>query len=119
MDGGPTWINFTTPTPEASNAPVAVADLPTPLALSAWPNPFNPSCRFSIEVPETGSVYLALYDLAGHRVRVLADKVLPAGSQTIHFDGRNDRGALLASGVYHAVLRTVSSQTVIKIAMVR
>jgi len=119
VDGGPIWTNFTTPTPEASNLLVAVADIPTPLALSAWPNPFNPSCRFSVNIPQTGPVYLALYDLAGRRVRVLADKVLPAGSQAIHFDGRNDRGALLASGVYHAVLRAGSTQTVIKVAMVR
>jgi len=119
VDGGPIWTHFTTPTPAAPNVPVAVSDLPSPLALSAWPNPFNPSCRFSVDIPVTGPVYLALYDVAGRCVRVLADKMLPAGTQIIHFDGRNDRGALLASGVYHAVLRTTSSQTVIKVAMVR
>ena len=119
VDGGPIWIDFSSPTPGASNAAVGVADLPSPLALSVGPNPFNPSCRFNVQVPAKGPVYLALYDIAGRRVRLLVDGVLPAGVRSILFDGRNDGGKLLASGVYHAVLRTGSVQTVIKVAMVR
>jgi len=119
-DGGPIWVAFDSPTPGSANSPTEVADPPSPLlTLAAWPNPFNPTCRLAVNVPGAGLVHLAVYDLAGRRVRILCHEVLSAGSQTFHFDGRSDRGALLPSGVYHAVLRAGSARLVVKVTMVR
>ena len=119
-DGGPTWVAFETPTPGASNMPTGVADPPSPsLALAVWPNPFNPTCRLAINVSRDGPVHLAVYDLAGRCVRLLCDESQPASRRTFLFDGRNGRGALLPSGVYHAVLRAGPAQVVVKMAMVR
>jgi len=119
-DGGPIWVAFDAPTPGSANLPTGVADPPSlSLTLAAWPNPFNPACRLAVNVPSGGQVHLAVYDLAGRRVRLLCDEALTAGSRTILFDGRNDRGALLPSGVYHAVLRAGAARAVVKMAMVR
>jgi hypothetical protein len=47
---------------------------------------------------------LALYDLRGREVRVLADGAFPAGPQALSFDGRDLHGRQLAAGVYFARL---------------
>ncbi len=118
-DGGSNWVSFDTPTPGASNTVAAAEGPPPPLALTVWPNPFNPACSLAVQMPESGPVQLAVYDLAGRRVRVLCDEVRPSGRHEFAFDGRNERGAALASGVYHAVLRTDSEWSVVKLTLVR
>ena len=89
-----------------SETVTAVEDAPAPLRLhAAQPNPFNPSTtlRFTLDAPRR--VSLAIYDLAGRRVRLLLDGAArPAGESALRFDGRDDAGTPLASGVYLAQL---------------
>jgi hypothetical protein len=67
---------------------------------AAVPNPFNPSTQIAFDLPQAGPVRLAVYDLRGARVRLLADGPFPAGRQLAVWDGRDDAGRGLASGVY-------------------
>jgi hypothetical protein len=67
---------------------------------AAVPNPFNPSTQLAFDLPQAGPVRLAVYDLRGALVRLLADGPLPAGRQVAVWDGRDDAGRGLASGVY-------------------
>ncbi len=70
--------------------------LPDTFALSsAYPNPFNPSTVFRLDVPEPGHVLAAVYDALGRRVAILHDRDFAAGSYTIRFDAQD-----LLSGVY-------------------
>lgn len=68
------------------------------------PNPFNPSTQISYTVQEAGLVELAVYDLAGRRVRVLVAGHHEVGEYTLRFDGSG-----LASGIY--VYRLKSGDT--------
>lgn len=69
--------------------------------LRAAPNPFNPSTLLGVSLPEAGVVDLHVFDVAGRRVRTLiGGKTMPRGSHEILWDGRDDDGRLLASGVY-------------------
>jgi hypothetical protein len=70
-----------------------------------YPNPFNPETAITFEVPEGGSVSLAIFNSLGEQVRVLADGVLEAGTHVVRWDGRNDAGRPLSSGVYLYRLR--------------
>ena len=65
-----------------------------------YPNPFNPSTtiRFSIATSEVAK--LVVYDLVGTEVRTLANGTLSIGEHAITWDGRDDNGELLQSGVY-------------------
>jgi parallel beta-helix repeat protein len=66
-----------------------------------YPNPFNPKTAIEYVVPEgSGKVRLAVYDLAGRLVRTLVDGERAAGRQVAVWDGRDDRGRELGSGVY-------------------
>jgi len=65
------------------------------------PNPFNPTTRIRYDVPAPGAqVDLAVYDVAGRLVRMLLSRNESAGRKAAEWDGRNDDGASVASGVY-------------------
>ncbi|MBN2172331.1 MAG: hypothetical protein JW819_13510 [Candidatus Krumholzibacteriota bacterium] len=76
------------------SAPAALA-----LLVNA-PNPFNPGTRIVFELPAPGPTRLEVITCAGRRVAVLVDGVLPAGRHERTWQGRDDAGRLLPSGVY-------------------
>ena len=67
---------------------------------AAFPNPFNPQVTipFSLELP--GHVRAEIFDLRGRRVASLVDEVFSAGAHELKWQGRDDRGSDLSSGVY-------------------
>ena len=65
-----------------------------------YPNPFNPTTNLSFTLPKESHVTLEIYNLLGQKVRTLADKIYSAGSHTLIWDGRDDSGESLSSGVY-------------------
>ena len=65
-----------------------------------YPNPFNPETAIPFYLPEKAKVLLQVVDTAGNIVRTLEKGVLPAGRHTAYWDGRNDQGTKVASGVY-------------------
>jgi hypothetical protein len=69
------------------------------------PNPFNPSTTIRYALAKAEIATLVVFDTAGRRVRTLVDESQAAGDHEIEFDGRDDRGAGLASGVYFYRLR--------------
>ena len=79
---------------------------PRPTA-SVAPNPINPVGALSFDMRESGVVEIEIYDVAGRRVRTLADRTrMSAGSHRFALDGRDDAGHRLASGVYFYRIRT-------------
>jgi len=65
-----------------------------------WPNPFNASTVISFGLPQPGSVRIVVYDVLGRRVRHLVDDYLPAGYHNITWNGLDDHGSPMASGMY-------------------
>jgi FlgD Ig-like domain len=75
--------------------------LPKEYALgNNFPNPFNPSTTIPLAVPRTSDVALKVYNLLGERVRTLHEGPMEAGRHWIFWDGTNDQGRSVASGVY-------------------
>lgn len=64
------------------------------------PNPFNPRTTIAFTVAEATPVRLGIYDLAGNMIRRLVDAERGAGTHRVVWDGRDDRGADVSSGVY-------------------
>ena len=75
-----------------------------------YPNPFNSATVIRFALPISTVVELAIFNLAGQRVATLADGMRQAGTYTIRWDGRDDDGRTLASGVYLYRLRTGDRQ---------
>ncbi len=65
-----------------------------------FPNPFNPETRIRFEIPERERVKVIIYDILGHHVRTLTNRDYDRGYHVLNWDGRNDGGALVSSGVY-------------------
>jgi hypothetical protein len=83
--------------------PTAVNDLPGILQVrGAVPNPFNPSTEICFSIAEANFVEVTIYDSSGRVVREIGGQEMVAGDQSVTWDGRNDNGTLLASGVYYA-----------------
>lgn len=99
-----------------------LADLVAPRhsrLLGAVPNPFNPQTTLRFELASAGPVILDLFDARGRRVRRLVERDLRAGPHALSFDGRDDAGVRLASGVYFLLLRTSGSESRGRITLLR
>jgi hypothetical protein len=83
------------------------------------PNPFNPSTtvRFSLSQPR--SVSLTIYDILGRTVRRLIEAEYETGTYDVRFDGRDDRGQSLASGIYLARLSEGGLPRTLKMVLLR
>lgn len=98
----------TTATIQAAAA-VAAAGSPAPERVRLHqnhPNPFNPSTRIAFELDAPARVELRIYDAGGRLVRTLLGATLEAGGHTVAWDGRDDRGAAVGSGVYYLRMQT-------------
>ena len=65
-----------------------------------YPNPFNPTTSIEYSLSSSEHLKLTIYNTLGRKVRLLVDEVMPAGSFEAKWDGTDDSGELLPSGVY-------------------
>ncbi|MCK4546365.1 MAG: T9SS type A sorting domain-containing protein [Candidatus Eisenbacteria sp.] len=65
-----------------------------------YPNPFNPVTNILFELPSAGEVSLRVYDVLGRRVRTLVDALMPAGHHPVVWDGTDDDGHRVSTGLY-------------------
>jgi hypothetical protein len=74
---------------------------PTEYALSQnYPNPFNPSTSFTLSLPEATDYSVRIFNVAGQLVKTIDGHVSSAEKVTIKWDGTNNRGAKVSSGMY-------------------
>jgi hypothetical protein len=75
--------------------------LPTDYALDQnLPNPFNPSTTIKYQMPAAGEATLIIYNLLGQQVRTLLKETMDAGFHSVVWDGKDQAGKQVASGVY-------------------
>jgi len=67
---------------------------------SIYPNPFNPATTVAFELAARERVAVHVYDVAGRLVKTLADEAFSSGPHELHWDGSDNRGARVASGIY-------------------
>lgn len=87
-----------------TDTPVAFG--PAGLAIALAPNPFNPQVQVRFVQAQTGLTRVAVYDLRGRRVAVLADGRRQAGAHVLEWNGRDEAGRALASGTYFVRFET-------------
>ena len=72
----------------------------TPALGDAYPNPFNPETTIRFDLPWQAPIQIKVYNQTGQLVRVLANQVMGPGKFTVTWDGRDDSGAEVSTGVY-------------------
>jgi len=74
--------------------------------LQNYPNPFNPSTCIEFDLARTNQVKLEIYNILGSKVKTLVNDKLSVGHKSITWDGKDDQGKKVASGIYFYRLKT-------------
>jgi len=95
---------------------------PSPRAdvmLSVCPNPFNPLTTITFSIDQPQQVRLSLYDLAGSRIAVIADRQFSSGAHSCQWNGCDVSGQPTAAGTYLVRLETVAGVSSQKVMLIR
>jgi len=101
---------------------VVAVDAGTPLQFALrqnYPNPFNPSTTISFDVSAKAHSTLTIYNVNGQAVRTLVNGVLEPRSYVVSWDGTDEHGQAVASGVYFYRLESGSFQDVRKLTLLK
>ena len=94
--------------------------IPTEFALHQnFPNPFNPITEIQFDLPEESAVSLDIYNLMGQNIRTLASETYSPGFHSIVWDGTNDYGEQVATGMYFYSIQTNLSQATKKMLFLK
>ena len=84
-----------------------------------YPNPFNPSTAIPFAVPDHSDVYLSIYNILGQKIRTLAAGPMSPGFHTLVWNGRDEVGRQVGSGLYLYLLEVGRYQQTRKMLLVR
>ena len=84
-----------------------------------YPNPFNPETSIQFNLPINSKVDLYIYNAVGQRIRTLVSARMSAGTHTVIWNGRNDLGQKVASGVYFYSIKAGNFSKTMKMFMMK
>lgn len=87
--------------------------------LAPAPNPFNPRTRIEFTLAKSTRVELLVYNIRGQRVRTLLHEDLELGPHAVVWQGRDERGSAVASGVYFVRMTTPDKSFIRRVALLR
>ncbi len=90
-----------------------------PIVAPNVPNPFNPATSIRYELPHAGDVVVEIFDLAGRRVATLRRGSEPAGAHAVRWNGADDAGTRVGSGVYLVLVGLDGEAAARKIALIK
>jgi flagellar hook assembly protein FlgD len=85
-----------------------------------YPNPANPvtTISFTLQAADPLLVKIRMYDIRGHLVKTVHDDLIQSGNYNLVWDGTNDKGASVPSGIYFCVLSTEGEERSIKLSLI-
>jgi hypothetical protein len=104
-----------------SSAESEISSIPKAFSLyPAYPNPFNPSTNLPLDLPKTGKVTVKVYNALGQCVaKPYKEVLLAAGHHLLCWDGRDETGRPLPSGVYIIELRASKNRGIQKVLLMK
>ncbi|MEJ2614062.1 MAG: FlgD immunoglobulin-like domain containing protein, partial [Ignavibacteriaceae bacterium] len=87
--------------------------------LQNYPNPFNPTTTISYQIANESNVELTIYNSLGQLVKTLVSTNQPAGNYSVSWDGTNNIGSRVSSGIYFYRLNTKEFLSVKKMIMLK
>ena len=93
---------------------------PTVFSLSQnYPNPFNPKTFIRFALPRDSWVKMEIYNILGQRVKTLVDEKLTAGAKEVEWDGKDDKGFEVGSGIYFYKIKADDFSDIKKMVMLK
>jgi len=93
--------------------------LPSEFGTQSYPNPFNASATIAYALPTDGKVTIKIYNILGQKVVTLLDEEKPAGYHTVVWNGKDDQGNSVATGVYFYRVEFGKQTLVKKMALIK
>ncbi len=84
-----------------------------------YPNTFNPETRIKYEIPKTTNVEIAVYNILGQKIKTLLNETKNPGAYKILWDGTNERGINVSSGIYLYIIKTKDFFALKKMVLLR
>ena len=116
-------IRFTTENPDSYVSPLKVSnDNQIPKSFSVvdvYPNPFNPLVNFNLQVAESKSYNLEVFDMMGRLIKNIHNGILVPGNYTFSWDGRLNNSSQASSGAYFLVVSNDASSSVNKMLLLK
>ncbi len=84
------------------------------LEFNCYPNPFNPETTISFNNPQNGRISLSIYNIKGQLVKTLLDEEIAVGTHSIVWNGTNEKGISVTSGIYFAKITNTTSNSLTK-----
>ncbi|MGD8782242.1 MAG: FlgD immunoglobulin-like domain containing protein [Ignavibacteria bacterium] len=103
--------------PKENDTTAVENEIVNEFALANYPNPFNPSTNINFSIPKAQNVKLLIYNILGEKVKELVNSNMEAGSYTVQWNGDNQSGRKVNSGVYFSVLQTQEKRIVKKMIL--
>jgi flagellar hook assembly protein FlgD len=106
---------------KVANYPVSVSDLvQKPISnITVYPNPFNPTTTIAFNTLATQEVELSLYNLKGQKVRTLYQGILNGGEHKLIWDGKDNNGRTVSSGIYFAKIQAGKYTQIRKMMLIK
>ncbi len=103
-----------------SYSPIREVSVPIKFALyQNHPNPFNPETEISFELPVNAQVSLEIYNMLGQKIITLLNEQIPAGYHRIIWNGKDNIGRMVGSGVYFYHIKTEGFEATKKLVLLR
>ena len=106
--------------PEPTSVERTSGEVPTSFRIEQnYPNPFNPETTIIYKIGDPGPVKVTIYNALGQQIRSLVDEIQDVGEYRVSWNGKNDRGVGVSSGIYFYRFETRGFQTVRKMTLLR
>ncbi|MBC8414870.1 MAG: T9SS type A sorting domain-containing protein [Candidatus Cloacimonetes bacterium] len=93
--------------------------VPVKLEVSNYPNPFNPVTNIAYSLPEDSQISISIYNIKGQKVKTLVTGTQPAGSYNVSWEGKDESGKDVTSGIYFYKLKTKNNEITRKMLLLK
>ena len=95
-------------------------ELPSSFGITAcYPNPFNPVTHINYSIDVDSKVSIFVYNINGRKIKTIESKFKTAGLYKTSWDGRNNNGLMMSSGVYFIEIENSFSKDVSKVTLLK
>ena len=106
--------------PPNVNTDAYINNIPNQLTLKPnYPNPFNPNTKISFNLPKSSKIKLQIVDINGRGIANLLNNSLDSGTHNISWNGTNDSGVSMSSGIYFIILNVDGNILSQKLSLIR
>jgi len=112
------WIDLVT-FPIVDNSSSPSSQVPALQVLGNYPNPFNPNTTISFSIAEADHVNLQVFNARGQLVRTLLNEMSLPGTIEVNWNGTDNRGSSVASGIYYYKIKTSKSNDTKKMILLK